>query len=189
MLHLSEEPFTSIEEYIRVPISFIVERVFDVPVGADVRGIGTFMERSLTHPYELNYDLVEPPLDWSKTFDITNWGMFIVRQDDRIVGGALAAFKDKTCTMLEGRDDLAVLWDIRVSPEYRQRGIGSMLFRAAETWARSRHCGELKIETQNVNVPACRFYSRMGCELGKVNHHAYPNQPDQIQMLWYKHIL
>ena len=188
MLHLSEGPYTAIEEYIRVPISFIVERVLDVPFGADVSEIGALMECSLVQPYEKNYDVIEPPFHWSTTFDTTNWRMFIVCDDDRIVGGAIIAFKCDTCTMLEGRDDLAVLWDIRVSPEYRRRGIGSMLFNAGETWARSRQCRELKIETQNVNVPACKFYLRMGCTLGNVNHHAYPNQPDEIQLLWRKNI-
>jgi ribosomal protein S18 acetylase RimI-like enzyme len=90
--------------------------------------------------------------------------------------------------MLEGRDDLAVLWDIRVSPEYRRHGIGAMLFGAAEAWARSRQCRELKVETQNINVPACKFYWRMGCKLEKVTHRAYPNLPDENQLLWYKRI-
>ena len=30
--------------------------------------------------------------------------------------------------MLEGRDDLAVLWDIRVSDDYKHQGIGQHLF-------------------------------------------------------------
>src|SRR5579863_9108754 len=166
MLRLSEEPFTLLEEYIRVPISFTVERVLDVSAGIDSINGGTFTEHTLEHPYEKNFDLIEPSLNWSKIFDVTNWGMIIARDEDRIVGGAIVAFKCDTCNMLEGRDDLAVLWDIRVSPEYRRHGMGAMLFSAAETWARSRQCRELKIETQNINVPACRFYWRMGCKLG-----------------------
>jgi len=55
-----------------------------------------------------------------------------------------------------------VLWDIRVSAAERGTGIGSALFRAAEDWARARGCGWLKIETQNVNAAACRFYQKMG---------------------------
>ena len=52
--------------------------------------------------------------------------------------------------MLGGRDDLAVLWDIRVSPPERGTGVGSALFRAAEDWAGTRGCTWLKIETQNI---------------------------------------
>src|SRR5579883_2297983 len=115
MLRLSVEPFTSIEEYIRVPIGFTVERVLDVSAGIESINGGTFSEHALEYLYEKNYDLIYPPLNWSKTFDVTNWGMIIARDDDRIVGGAIVAFKCDACNMLEGRDDLAVLWDIRVS--------------------------------------------------------------------------
>jgi GNAT superfamily N-acetyltransferase len=66
------------------------------------------------------------------------------------------AFNSADVTMLEGRRDLAVLWDIRVSPDFRGQGLGSGLLRAAEAWAISKGCLELKVETQNTNVRACR---------------------------------
>ena len=44
----------------------------------------------------------------------------------------------------------------------------------------------MKVETQNVNVPACRFYARQGCVLGAINRFAYPDLPDEVQLLWYK---
>ena len=62
------------------------------------------------------------------------------------------------------------------------------LFRAAERWARGRGCLALKVETQNVNVPACRFYARMGCALRSINRAAYPELPGEIQMLWWKEL-
>ena len=76
--------------------------------------------------------------------------------------------------------------DLRVEAASRSTGIGTQLFRAAESWARAHHCRQLKIETQNVNVPACRFYARMGCTLGVIDRFAYAEFPDQIAMLWYK---
>ena len=88
--------------------------------------------------------------------------------------------------MLGGRDDVAVLWDIRVSPRERGAGIGSALFRAAGDWARARGCRWLKIETQNVNVSACRFYQKMGCTLGAIDRFAYPGQPAEVQLLWWR---
>jgi predicted GNAT family acetyltransferase len=71
--------------------------------------------------------------------------------------------------MLEGRDDLAVLWDIRVQPVVRGHGIGHLLFEAAAATARQWQCRLLKIETQNINVAACRFYAREGCQLGGIH--------------------
>ena len=59
------------------------------------------------------------------------------------------------------------------------------LFQAAAKWARSRGCRQLKIETQNINVPACKFYASQGCELRTIHPDAYPELPDEIQLLWY----
>jgi GNAT superfamily N-acetyltransferase len=67
-----------------------------------------------------------------------------------------------------------------------RRGIGSVLFRAAGDWAGARGCRWLKIETQNINLPACRFYQKMGCTLGAIDRFAYPGQPDEVQLLWWK---
>ncbi len=88
--------------------------------------------------------------------------------------------------MLEGRDDLAVLWDVRVATEFRRRGVGSALFEAVEAWAQARGCSSLKVETQNINVGACRFYEGRGFELRVVDPLAYPEFPNETQMLWYK---
>ena len=102
------------------------------------------------------------------------------------MGGAVVAFDTPGLIMLEGRRDLAVLWDIRVDPDHQRRGVGTALFGAAETWSRTRGCRQLKIETQNVNVPACRFYLGQGCVLGGINRFAYREFPEEVQLLWYK---
>jgi GNAT superfamily N-acetyltransferase len=102
------------------------------------------------------------------------------------LGGATVAFNTPGLTMLEGRRDLSVLWDIRVAPDARGKGIGSALFEGVEAWAQTQCCRELKVETQNVNVHACDFYARHGCQLRAVHHAAYPELPKEIQVLWYK---
>jgi len=90
--------------------------------------------------------------------------------------------------MLEGRADLACLWDLRVHPDYRGKGVGHQLYNRAIAWARERQCRQLKVETQNINVPACRFYARQGCELGGINRYAYGAVLDEIQLLWYQDV-
>jgi GNAT superfamily N-acetyltransferase len=102
------------------------------------------------------------------------------------VGGATVVQGDADVDMLHGRDDVALLWDVRVAPGWRRRGVGGTLFRAAESWALARGARWLEVETQNVNVPACRFYARRGCVLGAVHRFAYPDLPDETQLLWYK---
>jgi ribosomal protein S18 acetylase RimI-like enzyme len=90
--------------------------------------------------------------------------------------------------MLGGRDDIAVVWDIRVARSERGAGVGSALFRAAEDWAVARSCGWLKVETQNINAAACRFYQKMGCTLGGIDRFAYPDLPSEVQLLWWKEL-
>jgi GNAT superfamily N-acetyltransferase len=67
-------------------------------------------------------------------------------------------------------------------------GIGGRLIEAAILWAQSRHCRALKIETQNINVPACRLYAKHGFTLASMNRHAYAELPDEIQLIWRKEL-
>jgi GNAT superfamily N-acetyltransferase len=90
--------------------------------------------------------------------------------------------------MLEDRRDVAVLWDIRVAAEVRGQRVGTALFDAAEKWAVTHGCQRLKGETQNINVPACRFYAKQRCELGAIHRFAYPDLPNETQLLWYKNL-
>ena len=183
-----EEPITAAAELAHVPIAFNVESVFDVSSRDGGLGGLILLERRVATPYVKDYDAMEGehPAQWAGRFDVSNWGLISARSDGARVGGAVIAFNTEGINILEGRKDLAALWDIRVSPEARGRGFGSGLFRAVEAWASSRGCKLLKIETQNINVPACRFYARQGCELGAINRFAYRELPDEVQLLWYK---
>ncbi len=189
-VEVSEEPLTALERYGDISIAFEVCAVLEVAGPGE--GLGGFVltERGVDATYVKDYDAVEgeEPARWAERFDVSNWGLFAARAGGRRVGGAVVAFDTPGLDMLEGRRDLAVLWDIRVSPEGRGRGVGSALFRAAERWAVARGCRSLKVETQNVNVPACRFYERRGCVLAAVNRDAYPGLPGEIQLLWHKDI-
>jgi GNAT superfamily N-acetyltransferase len=145
-------------------------------------------ETGVSSPYVKDYDTLEGagPQCWPGHFDVSNWGLIGARRDGASAGGAVIATRTPGLHMLGGRDDVAVLWDIRVSPRERGRGIGSALFRAAGDWAGAHGCRWLKIETQNVNVPACHFYQKMGCTLGAIDRFAYPGQPAEVRLLWWK---
>jgi streptothricin acetyltransferase len=63
-----------------------------------------------------------------------------------------------------------------------------LLFGYAAAWARARGCTQMKIETQNINVAACRFYAAMGAELGDIRRFAYRLEPlaaHEAQLNWY----
>lgn len=187
-IDVSEGRVADLAEYARIPIAFTVRSLLDVTTGDD--GEILLSERALDLPYLKDYDALpgEGPGGWGGHFDLSNWGVLMARMEGELVGAAAIAFNTEGVQMLERRRDLALLWDIRVLPELRGHGVGSALFRGAEKWGVARGCRELKIETQNNNVPACRFYAGRGCELRAVNRAAYPELPEEIQMLWYKEI-
>ena len=176
----------NLEEYARIRMSFQVTRVLDVVALPGGFGRFNISEQDLETPYLKDYDAIESPLQWPRSFDLSNWGFFVARSRGLYVGGAAVAFDTPEVSMLEDRKDLAVLWDIRVAPEARRQGVGTALFTAAERWAVSRACLQLKVETQNINLPACRFYARQGCVLGAIHRFAYPELPNETQLIWYK---
>ena len=181
-----EEPVTSLGEYACVSIGFTVDRVFDIL--EDELGHFVLTERVLERSYTKDYDAIDSggPVKWAEQFDLTNWVLFGAFVNGRRVGGAALAVNTAGLTMLEDRSDLAVLWDVRVSSDVRGQGVGSALFRTAEQCAIAKGCRELKVETQDVNVPACRFYARHGCVLRAIDRFAYPELPNEVQLLWYK---
>ena len=183
-----EERAMDLDEYGRVSIAFEVASVLELEVrGGGLGGIA-LAERALECRYVKDYDVIEGPRQWARRFDLSRWGSFAALVGGRRVGGALVAFHTKNVHILEERNDLAALWDIRVAPEMRGKGIGGQLFQAALSWASRRGCLLFKIETQNINVPACRFYARQGCELGGIHRFAYPDFPAEVQLLWYKQL-
>lgn len=189
-MKIREAPTSELPIYGRIPIAFEVREVLDC-ISLD-GGLGGFRlrERRLDTPYIKDYDRIagEGPHRWNAQFDTSRWTLLVAEEHDQWLGGATLVFDTPGVDLLEGRRDLLVLWDLRVSPEARRRGIGSALFRAAVEWGRSRGCKQLKVETQNVNVPACRFYAQQDCVLGAINRHAYPSLPDEVQLLWYREL-
>ena len=187
-LRIEEEPVARLDEHARIPIAFMVDRILAVSTPLDGLGGIQFTDAAIPTPWVKDYDTVEGegPARWLQQFDTSHWGLLAAYDKATRIGGSVIAFDTADVHMLEGRRDLAVLWDIRVRPDARWSGVGSALFRATEAWCRARGCRALKVETQNINIPACRFYARMGCTLEAVNRRAYHSFPDETQLLWFK---
>lgn len=151
---------------------------------------GILFKKVAVEPYVKDYAPDALPQRWLEEFDTRNWAFFIARHAGKPVAAMTLAFKTPEVNILEGREDLCVLWDIRVHPDYASQGIGSQLLKTAKDWAKERGCTQLKIETQNVNIPACNFYVKNGARLGAINKYAYGNYEimygnDEIMLLWY----
>lgn len=57
-----------------------------------------------------------------------------------------------------------------VEDEYRGNGIGRLLVRAAEDWARRRNCTSMRLVTNVVRERAHEFYKRLGYDVLKTQH-------------------
>jgi GNAT superfamily N-acetyltransferase len=172
-MEVRSEPLSELHRYVMVPSRFESTTVFDVeqtPSGLNL------LERRLPAPFLKNYDLLENPLNWPDRLDLSKWTLVGAHAGNERLGGAIG--------VLEA--DRVVLWDLRVSPEFQRKGIGSALFRTIESWGRDHGCGELMVETQNVNVAACRFYERHGCVLEQANPGVYAQLPEEIQLIFSK---
>jgi GNAT superfamily N-acetyltransferase len=152
---------------------------------------GLRLHEEPVHPsYTKDYDAYKGgwPEDWPRQFDVRNWGFLLALEGERPVAGAAVAWRTPGVHMLASRDDMAVLWDIRVRPDLRHQGLGRQVFWHAASWARQQGARLLKVETQNINVRACRFYHQQGCRLGEINLYGYAGVPavaHEVMLVWY----
>ena len=180
-----QEDAASLEDYARVPIAFEVREIVE-PIREAARNGFSLVPRVVETPWIKDYDAHDAPPEWVSRFDLSHWAFFAARVDGARVGGAAVVLDAPDVEMLAGRSDVALLWDIRVRPDARGRGVGSALIASAERWSVTKGAKWIEVETQNVNTPACRFYERMGFVLREVNPGVYPSLPGEVQLLWYK---
>lgn len=174
-------------EYARVSIAFEVRTILELELLDHGLGGICLHERPVS-PYLKDYDLLGSPVTWPAEFDLKNWGLFLALEAETPLGAAAVAWNTNGVHLLEERADLAVLWDLRVNSASRGQGVGKALFQHAAAWSRARGCRQLKIETQNINVHACRFYASQGAVLGDLRRFAYADDPrvaNEIQLNWY----
>lgn len=97
--------------------------------------------------------------------------------------GLLVGFLD---IELQSWNDTAFLWNLMIDLDYRGQGLGRRLWHRALDFARQSDVRAIMIETQNTNVPACRFYARMGCELIGINEVYYTNDGSatEVALFW-----
>ncbi len=154
------------------------------------RGLGGILfKETKVNPYIKDFCLGddETVSRW-KRWDLSNWKFFLAYDNKKPIGGATVATRTKDVDMLEERNDLAVLWDIRVHDDYKRMGIGQSLFDMSIKWAKNEGMKQFKIECQNNNVPAVNFYHKQGAVLCSFNEFAYYNDEkyrDEIQLIWY----
>jgi GNAT superfamily N-acetyltransferase len=188
-LDIGEEALTpaALAEHAAIPVAFVAGQILEVRLLDDGLGGMSLTQTAVTGPYVKDYDALQDagPQRRPGRSDVSNWALIGARRDGVRVGGAVIASQAPGLHMPGGRDDVVVLRDLRVSPRNRGAGTGSALFRASGDRARARGCRRLTIQTQNVNVPACPIYHKMGCTPGAIDRFAYPGQPAQARLSWW----
>lgn len=172
-----------LEEYGSVSIEFSADRIFEVVCDSGTE-TGYSLKYKECPAFRKNYDDDGSPARWREEWDIRNWGIFALYHGGILSGAVAVAVDTNGVNLLEGRRDLAYIWDIRIKSELRGMGFGSALFRQAALFAKERGCRELRVETQNINYGACMFYRRMGMALKEVNIGVYSEYPDEVQLIW-----
>ncbi len=181
----------SFEAYDAIPNHFRVESILAVEVVDGGLGGFRLTEKPIPEPYDKHFGPAgdDGPSSWAKRFDLSRWGIFLARENDRPIGATAVAVGSPVYPIDKfQRKDLVVLWDLRVHSSARHKGIGSQLFHSAVHWARQNGFGQLGMETQNVNVPICRFLVKHGCTLGAIHRFGYAACPDvahEAMLLWY----
>jgi len=70
-------------------------------------------------------------------------------------------------------NDNAFIDDLAVDRDHRGKGVGTMLMDAAVKWGKEKGLHGVSLETQDINLRACRFYLKYGFKLGGIDKHVY----------------
>jgi ribosomal protein S18 acetylase RimI-like enzyme len=187
MITYKEVDKSYFDMYDRIPMLVHVKSKFILVKSKNGLG-GILLEEVPVDGYIKNLGLYEEAKKYKEKFDITNWAFFMAFDDKLPIGAATVVSKTSNVQMLDCRDDLSVLWDIRVDDRYKCQGVGTTLFKMAVEWSKSNGLKQMKIESQNDNVPGCRFYHKQGAVLGKIDEYAYYKETgtkDEVQLIWY----
>ncbi|MGD8554861.1 MAG: GNAT family acetyltransferase [Anaerolineales bacterium] len=77
---------------------------------------------------------------------------FVAADDDRIVGSAMSGFDGHR----------GWVYAVAVHPEFRRKGIGSLLMKKAESALRAIGCPKLNLQIRAENYPVQAFYESLG---------------------------
>lgn len=174
-------------EYDSIPMKVFVNSHYELDRINNGLG-GIILKEVPVRSYVRDFSKHAKATKFSEKFHIKNWGFFMAFDDEKPVGAVTIVSRTADIHMLDGRDDMTVLWDIRVSDTYKHQGIGQKLFDMAVEWSRVNGFKQMKIECQNNNVPACKFYHKQGAVLRKIDEYAYIDDVDsrfEVQFIWY----
>ncbi|MCL2160142.1 MAG: GNAT family N-acetyltransferase [Oscillospiraceae bacterium] len=89
--------------------------------------------------------------------------------------------------MWKGWNKDCYIENIDIRKDFRHQGIGTKLIEQAVLWAKGRDLKGIRLETQDMNLIACRFYQKCGFVLGAVDNLLYRNLENENEkaLFWY----
>ena len=138
---------------------------------------------------EISYEIVPlPPYEKQYSSEPLDYASYVKSPDRAVLlayaGGELAG----QIRIFKNWNAFAYVPEIAVKAEFRRQGVGRALMQAAIEWAKGAGCPGLMLETQDINVAACRFYESCGFQLGGFDQLLYKGQdPDsqETALFWY----
>ncbi|HEY2855979.1 MAG TPA: GNAT family N-acetyltransferase [Gemmatimonadaceae bacterium] len=184
-IDIRRENADALTVYASIPNAFEVREVIDL-AALDL-GVASLPVRAVT-PRIKDYDALphNDPASWLARRRIFDWVFLLANAEGRTIAGAVVITEESEVIALGGRPRNALLWDLRVAPAWRRRGLGRALLREAEVTAREAGAQALDVETQDTNVPPCRLYASCGFSLADVHIHGYRSLTDEAKLLWTK---
>ena len=135
-----------------------------------------FTEVLLEHPYEYKYSNDEE--DYSEYIGRNDKNIYLYYDNNICIGQII---------VIKNWNKYTKIHDICVAKDFRNKGVGQILMNQAIKWTIDKKLKGLMLETQDVNLAACRFYRKFGFILGGVDTMLYSNFDisDQKALFWY----
>jgi len=141
-----------------------------------IDGVWSFSECLYEQTYEKSYP-----------YDDGQWESYI-NNPDKVI---FLYYDNNVCVgqvrLRKNWNSYAFIEDIAVSKSHRKVGVGTQLINKSIEWAKENNLHGIMLETQDNNLTACRFYSKLGFQIGAVDTMLYANfnNADEKAIFWY----
>ncbi|MCL2364679.1 MAG: GNAT family N-acetyltransferase [Defluviitaleaceae bacterium] len=141
-----------------------------------IDGAWSYTECLLDAPYEKNYPASE--LNCEDFINNPHQIIYFYYDENECVG---------QIEITKNWNGYALIQNIAVAKNSRKKGVGAQLMNAAIEWAKASGLSGLTLETQDINVSACRFYNKIGFRIGGVDTMLYANldTAHEKAIFWY----
>lgn len=133
---------------------------------------------------------IVPVPDFIKTYprDEIDYTTF-VHNPDKVI---FFAYRDTRAigqiVLIKSWNQYGFVQNLNVDSPFRRAGVGRALLEKGIEWARQKNLPGVMLETQDINVPACRLYNDVGFQLGGFDQFLYTPfnmNPPETALYWY----